>query len=227
MQKFLTPIAVLIAGGAIAGALLWSNSGSTGAKPASAGIPVNVKQVNMKDEPTIGQADAPIEVAYWSDYQCPFCKQFDTTILPQIIQNYVDTGKIRIVFKDFQFIGADSDADALYARAVWHLYPEKFNEWHAAMYAGQAPENSLSAAENVAHVRGITNAIPGMSFDDVTTDVAANKATYSARIAADRAEGSALGINATPSFVIGRQLISGAKSYADMASAIDTALISR
>lgn len=230
LAKVATPIAVLAAGGLIAGALYWqSEAAGNAGKPSGANPPiaVNIAQVNTTNEPTIGSPNAPIAMAYWSDYQCPYCSRFDTTELPQIIQNYVDTGKIRIVFKDFQFIGPDSDMDALYARAVWHLYPNMFGAWHQAMYASQPQENTLDATANLAHIRTVTQSIPGMDFNMLTDDMNANKAEYETRITADRSEGAALGINATPSFVIGMQLISGAEAYADMAKAIDIALISK
>lgn len=229
LAKFATPLAVLLAGGLIAGTLYLATD-KNGAPPQAAHAPtvaVDVQKVNTTDEPTIGNPNAPIAMAYWSDYQCPFCSRFDTTELPQIMQAYVDSGKIRIVFKDFQFIGPDSDMDALYARAVWHTYPEKFGDWHQAMYASQPSENALDAVANEAHIRKVTEGIAGMDFATIKADMLANKATYTARIAAARAEGEALGINSTPSFVIGRQLISGGQPYADMAKAIDIALVSR
>ncbi|MDB5265715.1 MAG: thioredoxin domain protein [Parcubacteria group bacterium] len=230
LAKVATPIAVLAAGVLIAGVMYIR--GEPSSQPmknpnTNPSVAVEISKINTTNEPTIGDPNAPIAMAYWSDYQCPFCSRFDTTELPQIIQNYVDTGKIRIVFKDFQFIGSDSDMDALYARAVWHMYPDKFGAWHQAMYASQPQENILNADANLAHIRSVTQSIPGMDFAMLTNDTNANKTVYEARISADRSEGSDLGINSTPSFVIGRQLISGAEAYADMAKAIDVALISR
>jgi protein-disulfide isomerase len=50
--------------------------------------------------PTIGSADAPVTLVEFSDYQCPFCKRHATTVMPQLIKDYVDTGKVRFVMRE-------------------------------------------------------------------------------------------------------------------------------
>jgi protein-disulfide isomerase len=101
-------------------------------------------KVNTVGEPFIGSVTAPVTLAYWSDYQCPFCQRFEEQTLPTIIQTYVNTGKVKVVFKDFPFLGPASLVDAEYARAVWALYPDKFFAWRTAIFTNQQPENSLS-----------------------------------------------------------------------------------
>ena len=120
------PVSILIAGALIAVGLFFGLSG----KSASTGTPatpqpqaVNVKDVKTDGEPFIGKKDAPVTMAYWFDYQCPFCKAVDVGGIPQIpvtpafptlIKDYVNTGKLRIVFKDYPFLGNDSVTAAMY-----------------------------------------------------------------------------------------------------------------
>ena len=115
-------------------------------KTAGGGTIVAYKSNEIKTEgsPFIGDAAAPLTIGYWSDYQCPFCKKVEVEALPQIIQDYVDTGKVKIVFKDFAFLGPASQMDGEYARAVWELYPKKFFAWRTQIMLQQPQENSLA-----------------------------------------------------------------------------------
>ncbi len=229
----LLPAAVVIAGLLIASAIVWTGSPHSAAAPtgtpsAVAAAPsapsVNIKDVKTAGEPFIGQANAPVTIAEWSDYQCPFCKRFEMATLPQIVQNYVQAGKVKIVFKDFPFLGPNSMVDAEYARAVWALYPAQFDAWHTAIFDQQPQENSLSAADNLAFVLKITGSVSGIDADKVKAAVAANQTAYDAAINADKAEAGNFNISATPSFVIGTQMIAGAYPYADFKTAIDAQL---
>ncbi len=140
-SKFFLPAAVVLAGLFIAGAVFWNGShptaGTAGLPAAGAAPSVNIKDVNITGDPFIGQQNASTTIAFWSDFQCPFCKQFEVTTLPQIVQNYVNTGKVKIVFMDFPFLGPNSMVDAEYARAIWALYPSQYFTWRTAFYNQQ------------------------------------------------------------------------------------------
>ncbi|HVW82766.1 MAG TPA: thioredoxin domain-containing protein [Candidatus Paceibacterota bacterium] len=225
-SKFLIPAAVVLAGLFIGGAVVWNGSHPAAGGTGSAGgaQAVNIKDVKTDGEPYYGDANAPVTIAYWSDYQCPFCKQFETQTLPQIIQNYVSQGKVKIVFKDFQFLGPDSMADAEWARAVWALYPDQFFAWRTAIYNAQPEENSLSAADNLAWLEQTTGGVSGVDVSKIEAAVKANQSAYDAAINADKAEAGTFGVSATPSFIIGTQLIAGAYPYANFDSAIQAAM---
>jgi protein-disulfide isomerase len=225
-NKFFLPAAVIAAGLLIAGAVMWS--GSQPAKAPGAGITptppkVNIKDVKIDGNPFIGQANAPVTIAFWSDYQCPFCKRFETETLPQIIQNYVDTGKVKIVFMDFPFLGNDSISGALYGRAIWKLYPDKYFAWHEAMTAAQDEEGDKGFG-NAASIDKLNATITGIDAAKVTADVKTNTDAYTVAINSDKAEAQKAGINATPAAIIGTQSIIGAYPYANFQAAIDVAL---
>ncbi len=227
-SKFFLPAAVVLAGLFIAGAVFWNGShptaGTAGSPTPVAAPLVNIKDVTTTGDPFIGQPNASTTIAFWSDFQCPFCKQFEVTTLPQIIQTYVNTGKVKIVFMDFPFLGPNSMVDAEYARAIWALYPGQYFAWRTAFYNQQPQENSLTATANLAWIIGITKSITGIDAAKVTAAVTANQAAYDAAINADKAEGQKFSVNATPSFIIGTQLIAGAYPYANFQTAIDAVL---
>lgn len=223
-NKYFLPIAVVLAGLFIAGAVMWSNAHPSAAPSGTGTTPsVNIKDVNIDGAPFIGQANAPVTIVEWSDYQCPFCKQFELTTLPQIMTDYVNTGKVKVVFMDFSFLGNDSVTAALYNRSIWKLYPDKYLAWRTAMYTAQDQEGDQGFG-NAASIDKLDATIKGIDVAKVTADVKANTATYQAAVDADKAEAQKVGVNATPSFVIGAQLIQGAYPYATFKAALDTLL---
>lgn len=221
-NKFL-PVAVVVAGLLIAGAVLW-NSSRPAAGPGEAAAPkVNIKDVKTDGNPFIGKMDAPTTIAVWGDFRCSFCKKFELETLPEIVTNYVDTGKVKIVFMDFAFLGNDSVTSALYGRSIWKLYPSQYVAWRTAMYEAQGPEG-VQGFGTAASLDKLNATISGIDAAKVAVDVQTNGNIYKAEIDANKAEGQKVGINATPSFVIGMQVIQGAYPYANFKAAIDEAL---
>jgi len=223
-SKFL-PVAVVVAGLLIAGAVVWNGSRTPTApsQGAAGAAQVDSKDVDIEGDPFIGRADAPLTIALWSDYQCPFCQRFELETLPEIIKDYVDTGKVKVVFLDFAFLGEDSVTAALYSRAVWKLYPEQYFAWRTAMYTAQDEEQDIGFGD-AASIDELTATISGIDADKVAADVKANKAAYQAAADADRAEGQTFGVSATPSAIVGKELIQGAYPYPNFKAAIDSAL---
>src|SRR3989344_4203045 len=232
LQKFAMPLAIVVAGALIAGAVFMNGQ----KQPVVAGGPqqasVNIKDVKIgPDDPYIGKKDAPVVMAYWSDYQCPFCKAVEVGGIPQIpiepalpilIKDYVDAGKLKIVLKDFSFLGQDSDTAALYEHAVWETYPDKFYAWREATFEAQDEEHAGVGDE--ASTLALIRTISGMDADRLKNIVAQNKDKYLALMQADQAEAASFGISGTPGFIVGTTLIAGADQPAVFKAAVEEQL---
>lgn len=233
-RAFLTmPMAVVIAGALVGGAIIavgWHAQSSAGTASANAVQPpaqaADVSKVHTAGEAFIGKPNAPVTIAYWYDYQCPFCKMGEENALPQVVKKYVDTGKVKIIFKDFSFLGADSSTIGQYARAVWAIAPDRFYEWHKAIFTDQGSENSgWATADNI---RSITATVLGAAAADKAVElVKKNGALYQKELDTDRAEGMSFGITGTPAFIIDTVIISGAQPYGVFEAAIDGALATK
>ena len=234
-SKLFMPGAIIVAGAIIGvsiivalGGYAPANGGDTGGSEAP--ISVDIDDVDTDSDPYIGNKNAPVVLAYWYDYQCPFCKAVDVghpeidveAALPILKRDYVETGKLKIVFKDYAFLGPDSTTGALYANAVWDLYPSKFYEWHEAMFEAQDEEHGGFGDE--ASIVQLTRSIAGIDADAVKARVAAKSSEYQAEIDADQAEGSRFGVNGTPGFITGKKLIGGAVDPGQFISAIEEQL---
>jgi len=63
--------------------------------------PQIIRNISLDDDPMKGNPDAPITIIEFSDFQCPFCAKFHETTLPQLEKNYISTGKVNFVYRDF------------------------------------------------------------------------------------------------------------------------------
>lgn len=227
------PGAIVIAGAIIGLSLIVAMRGSS--SPATGGQPtvkVNVEDIEiLESDPYIGKKDAPVTLIAWEDYQCPFCKAVEVgheqiptkPAMPDLIKEYVDTGKVRIVFKDFAFLGNDSTIAAMYEHAIWKLYPDRFFEWRTEMFKAQDEEGDEGFGDE-ASILALIKKMGGMDANKLKADVTTNVAAYQKMLDDDRAQAAAIGINGTPGFVTGETLIPGAVGIEEFRKAIDEQL---
>jgi len=218
-EKYGTAVAVLVGALIIGGALAFGQGGGSRDEAAMPEpVAVDIKDVATDSSPAIGPKNAPVTIAVWFDYQCHFCKQFETTTLEEVVSTYGD--QVRIVYKDFQFLGAASNEAALYSRAVWEASPDRWEAWFEGMFAG-GPESEGTLT--VVQMDALSSQL-GLDVARITSLRTDKKAEYQAAIDADRAEGQTFGINGTPGTIIGTSLVSGAQPFANVKSLIDAEL---
>ncbi len=226
IEKNVTAIAVLGGAGLIALALMFGTGGTPSGAPKNdaPAVLVDVKDVLTDGIPFIGSPTAPATLAVWFDYQCIFCKQFEQTVTPQLIEKYVKTGKLKIVFKDFQFLGEDSTTAALFSHAVWEAHPDQFHAWLVAVMNAQDAEGDQGFGDLASIQKLTAEKVPSIDVARVTALMESKKTDYMNVISASRAEGSAFGINSTPSVIVGTKLLAGGVPYATITTAVEEAL---
>ena len=169
------------------------------------------------DPLALGRVDAPVVVAEWGDFQCPFCRLFNQNTEPALLGQYVDSGQVRLEWHDFAYLGPESVLGARAARAAGRQ--GRFWAFHDALYRDQPRENSggVTYASLVATAQRLGLDVPRFARDYADPSIAA-------AVAADQQAGAILGVAGVPSFVIGDQLIFGAQPLATFKQAIDAAL---
>ncbi|HUK31446.1 MAG TPA: thioredoxin domain-containing protein [Candidatus Acidoferrum sp.] len=142
------PIVALLAGVLICSAGLVFAQQSRGPTTAH----TKVVEANFRAAKTIGSASAPITLEDFSDYQCPSCRYFFLNTTLQVIKDYADTGKVRIVHHDFPLeMHAHSMEAARYANAAAEI--GKFKEVETALYSTQEKwENTGRIADSLSTV---------------------------------------------------------------------------
>ncbi len=163
-----------------------------------------------------GNPDAKVQVVEWGDYQCPACTQFKNQVVPVLIDEYVNTGLITFEFRDFAFLGPESTRAA--EAAACALDQDKFWDFHSTIYANHNGENQGALSDD----RLISMAEKlGLDMDAFTTCF--DDRTHEDDITASYEEGSAIGVNSTPTLVINGEIYRYA-GLDDLRAKLDAAL---
>lgn len=159
-------------------------------------------------EKVLGSADAKIEMHEYASLTCSHCANFHNNAMPEIKKNFIDTGKVRLIYHDFPLDDLALAASML-ARCSGN---DNFFPMLNTLYKSQS---SWARAENpLASLTGISRMIGGMNETDVKTCLDNNDLYWD--IAGKRTEaGEKLGIKSTPTFFINGRKIEGALAYED------------
>lgn len=172
------------------------------------------------DPLALGRPDAPVVMAEWGDFQCPFCRLWAERDQPPLVAQYVEKGLVRIEWHDFAYLGPESVLAARAARAAGRQ--GAFWPFHDALYRDQPRENSGA----------ITDVSLASMAARLGLDVARFRADYAdpaiARaVADDQRYGASLGIGGVPSFLVDDRLVFGAQDTVVFQQLLDTALVAR
>jgi protein-disulfide isomerase len=145
--------------------------------------------------PILGLKEAPITMIEFGDYQCFYCHQFYNTTEPDIVKNYINTGKVRMVFKDFTIIGQDS-VNAAHAS---HCAQEqgKFWDYHDALYNNWAGENTGWASSD-----NLLKFAKQVGLDPNTFNQCMTQSKYISVVEGSLSNAKDLGLTGTPDFFI-------------------------
>ncbi len=162
-------------------------------------------------EMAVGKADAPVTIVEYSSLSCPHCAAFHKEIFPELQSQYIDTGKVRYVMREFPLNQA-ALAGAVIARC---LPPERYFAFTGLMFSRQSDwafkEDALTPLKALAKQAGMS----GEEFDKCIDNEALQK-----KVLAVRDEGQKKGVNATPSFFVNGRLLKEAPTLQALAEAM-------
>ncbi len=194
---------------------LTGNGATTGPQPTQPQQPTQPTPsgdagVNLDGVRSIGDEDAPVVIVEYSDFTCPFCKRFYDDTYHQIVDNYVQEGIVKFVYKDFPVVGGQRAAEA-----GWCAHEQgMFFEYKDRIF--QAP-NQASDSNLIAWAGEV-------GLDQAAFTECFNEGRYQGNVAAERQEAINNGIRGTPGFWINGQIVSGAQPYNVFEQAINQAL---
>ena len=136
---------------------------------------------------------------------------------PEIVKQYVDTGKVQMVFKHFAFLGPESQWAAVASECA--ADQGKFWEYHEKLYNSQQGENQGAFNKDKLIAFGTE-----LGLDATTFAACVNDEATLARVQADAAEGQQLGVRGTPNFFVNGRPISGALPFEQFQQVIEQAL---
>lgn len=175
---------------------------------------LEVSKTELKPaEPSVGLEAAPVTVVMYEDFQCPYCHEFQTTVFPELKKDYIDTGNVRFVHRDYAFLGPESTAAA--GAALCAADQNKFWEYRETLYQNQGAENAGTFSSG--NLIGFA-AIAGLDATRFSQCLEQQK--YNSIVAENTNQASSLGINSTPTLVINGRKIEGVIAYPDLVKII-------
>jgi protein-disulfide isomerase len=178
--------------------------------------------VPIGDAPIKGDPDAPITIVEYSDYQCPFCARHGEQTLPQLFKNYIETGQVRYVFKDFPLTSIHPQAikaaeAARCAREVGG--DDAYWKMHDRLFDGQGQWSG-----NPEYLTVFKGYASELGLDGVLFDECLDSGRHAAGVEADLREGAGFGVSGTPAFFVNGQPLSGAQPYEVFVQVIEALL---
>ncbi|MBL7001653.1 MAG: thioredoxin domain-containing protein [Nitrosopumilus sp.] len=177
----------------------------------------------LNGSPLLGSSDASVKIIEFGDYQCPFCKRWNQDTKPLIEENYINTGKVNLVYVDFAIIGDDSKTvhEGSYCADDQGLYWQ----YHDFVYTNQGHENDGWA--NAENLKTLVSGLDGLDVDSFKECLDSKK--YKGKIQDNIITSHRTGAQSTPSFIIvgPNDFISlkGAQPYDAFSKAIDVLLV--
>jgi protein-disulfide isomerase len=147
---------------------------------------------------SLGRPDAPLTMVEFTDLQCPYCRQFATTTFDELKRNWIDTGRLRYISRDFPL---EFHQQAMKAARAARCSGEQGKFWEMR-WALMRNANLLSPAF-------ITKTASDLKLDGDTFAACTASTRFDAAIQADMVEAANVGVTGTPTFVVGRTTPSG------------------
>lgn len=212
--------AIIFAGLLIAGAVVYSNYRKN--PPLERLTSPNVPAAPNNEElaaggAVLGSPQAPVTIVEFADFQCPFCGRFFKSTEKDIIENYVKTGRAKFIYRDFAFLGPESQAAAEAAKCAgeqgkfWPYHDRLYNYIWDNYYAQNKKGENVGAfsADNLKKFAGEI----GLARSDF--DVCLNSGKFSVEVKKDVAAAQKFGVDSTPTSFINGQIVVGAIPFGD------------
>jgi protein-disulfide isomerase len=172
-----------------------------------------------QDGTTLGKGNAPVTVYLYEDFQCPFCGQFSREMFPDLVDDYVRDGQVKLVSETMAFLGPDSVTAARAAFAAGEQ--NRYWPYHTLLFEKQGEENSGYVTDDF--LRGLAEQTPGLDVEKWEDQRAGN--SFKQELEAAQSKAQASGVNSTPTLIFkgpgGQAKIDRLTDYDQISSAID------
>ena len=175
------------------------------------------------DQPTLGSEDAPVKLILFENFLCEHCKAFEEEAFPRIRSNYIETGEVEAYYVNLAWGPENATTAGLAGECAYQQNEEAFWDYKSALYDAQADhEGSWATTDNLVTIA--RENVPALDADALRTCIEEER--YVDEVQRDLDLGDTVGIQGTPSLVIGNQGLQG-PSYEAIANTIDQQLAGR
>jgi len=173
-----------------------------------------VVQVSADNDAVLGDSDAPVTIIEFSDYECPFCVRFYSETEKQIRSQYIDTGKVKLIYRDFPLTSIHAQAQKAAEAAECAGEQGKYWEMHDMLF-----ESGVSGG-----VTSFKSYASNLGLDTAKFNDCLDSGKFYDEVQKDMRDGSASGVRGTPAFFINGKMISGAQPFSVFQQAIEAEL---
>ncbi|MEK0321531.1 MAG: DsbA family protein [Nitrosopumilus sp.] len=183
-------------------------------------------KISVDNDPIIGNPDAPITIIEFSDFQCPFCARFYTQTLPLIYEEYIEPGKVKLVFRDYPIQSIHPNAVPAAIASECANEQGKFKEMHDTLFENQNEWGKQKTADALSLFSQYATKI---QLEQEVFDSCLTSGKYIEEISKDLDDGRDYGVTGTPGFFIGNDQIGyvelkGAQPFESFKKVIDSQL---
>lgn len=171
-------------------------------------------------QPTLGSREAPVKVILFENFMCEHCKAFEEEVFPRFEREYIETGKAEAYYVNLAWGEEDATTVALAGECAYQQDEAAFWEYKKLLFEAQRG-NEWTTSESLAALAG---QVDGLEADDLEECV--DDRRYLSEVQRDLELGETVGVQATPSVVVGQQGFQG-PSYSVLAAAIERQLEQR
>jgi protein-disulfide isomerase len=179
------------------------------------------KFIGVDDDPVLGDAKAKVLIIEFGDYQCPSCRMFWREVEPRLKKEYVDTGKVKLVFRDFPIVQIHPDAMLAAMAADCAGDQNKYWQYHDKIFREQDKGEDGVVRFKAADLKKWAK---DTGLDTTAFNECLDSERYKDEVAKDKADGDGVGIQGTPMFFINGRVVGGAQPYPVFKKIIDEEL---
>ncbi|MBR9677339.1 DsbA family protein [Candidatus Woesearchaeota archaeon] len=161
--------------------------------------------VSADDDAVKGLSNAPVTIIEFSDYQCPFCARFAEQTLSQIEQKYINTGKVKLVYRDFP-LSFHANAQKAAEAAECAGDQDKYFEYHDVLFEKQSEWSNIGVSKFKEYAADL-------NLDQTEFDTCLDTSKHASEVQKDFADGQKAGVTGTPAFFINGVKVVGAQPY--------------
>ena len=181
------------------------------------------KIISSDDDPMIGDPDAEFTIVEFSDFQCPFCAKFHSDTLPLLMQNYINNGKVNLVFRDFPIESTHPNAVPAAHASECADDQGKFWEIHDMIFENQGNWKNMDPLQSLDLFKKYSIEI---GVDGDVYDSCMSTAKHIDEIKKDLEDGRDYGVTGTPGFFVGNKEVGftkiiGAQPFSSFQRVID------
>ncbi|QUW20945.1 DsbA family protein [Sporosarcina sp. Marseille-Q4063] len=173
--------------------------------------PMDIKQIDVTGQPSIGEKDAPVTVVEFGDFKCPSCKAWGEMIYPKLVDDYIETGKVKFSYVNVLFHGEESTLGSIAAESVYERNPDAYWEFHQALFDAQPVENHDAQWITPERILEIASGFPEIDQTLLKEDMEQQATMESVKIDEDLVRDA--GVSMTPTIVINGKVMEDPFNY--------------